>query len=109
MLLPFMGLLMFFIPVAGFVAGIGLCCLKKFRWLASFAFLVPMISSYIALAGFWAAGLGAEHFGFQGSPTALAAFVGLLVGGVLGLLLGAIVALGVLWAIRRLSPSPTVE
>jgi hypothetical protein len=103
MLLPFMGLFMFFIPVAGFVAGIGLCCLRRFRRLAPFAFLMPMIASYVALVGFWAVGLGAEHFGFQGLPVALAAFVGLLSGGVLGLMLGAILALRILRTCRRLS------
>jgi hypothetical protein len=83
MLLPLMGLLLFFIPVVGFVAGAFLLCIRRFRFVAPYAFLTPVCSSYSATAGLWGIALGMEHLGFRGWPTGVGALVGFAFGGLI--------------------------
>ena len=47
------GLLLFFMPVMGFVAGAFLLDIRRFRFVAPYAFLTPVCSSYSATAGLW--------------------------------------------------------
>ena len=101
MLLPFMGLFMFFIPAGGFLLALVLCFIKRLRFLASFAFFVPLLSAYSALAGFWGLGLGLEGVGFSRWITNVGALAGLLVGGFLGCLAGIAVAFGLNRLVRR--------
>jgi hypothetical protein len=79
---PMLGLFLFFIPLAGFVGGIVLCFSKPLRLLAPFSFLVPVFSSYGAIAGFWGLGIWLEILGLHGWPLALSAWLGLILGGV---------------------------
>jgi len=97
MLLPIMGFFMFFVPMAGFVAAIVLCCVRRWRFLAPFAFLVPLLASYGALAGSFGVGIGLEKLGVRAGITGIGALYGFLVGGILGGLAG----LGGGFAVRR--------
>src|SRR5712691_8026236 len=88
MLLPFMGLLMFFVPLAGFLCGIVLLFVSRLRFLAPVAFFVPLFGSYTAVACFWGTGLGLERLGFHGRMVGIAAEFSFLIGGVLGIAVG---------------------
>lgn len=84
MVLPLMGLFMVGIPVAGFVAG-GFClCVKRLRFLAPFAFLMPVCGSYAAIFGFWGAAVGLENLGASESLSAIGGLVCLFLAGGLG-------------------------
>lgn len=88
MLLPFAGLFMFFVPMAGLTVAIVLCCIRRFRFLAPFAFLVPLLASYTALACLFGTGIGLERLGYGGWIVNVAALAGFLIGGGLGGLVG---------------------
>ena len=91
---PLMGLFMFFIPVGGLLLAVFLCFIKRLRFLATFAFFVPLLGSYSAVAGFWAMGLWLERAGFHALWITLAALLGLLICGALGCAIGAVLAFG---------------
>ncbi len=63
MILPLMGLLMVGIPAAGFFFGVVLLCIRELRFLAPFAFFMPLFGSYAAIAGFWGGAIVLEHTG----------------------------------------------
>jgi len=89
MLFMMAGFLMFLMPMAGFAAGIVLCFIRRLRFLAPFAFLVPLLASYGALAGFFGAGLGLEGIGVrQQIITATGVWLGFLIGGAVGTAVG---------------------
>jgi len=100
---PMLGLFLFFIPAAGLVAGIGLCCARPVRFLAPFALLIPLFGGYCAVAGFFGLGILVERLGFTHWPAGLiVTLIGLLGGGAFGCFLGAALGVGVLWTIRSL-------
>jgi hypothetical protein len=102
MLFPMTGFLMFLMPMAGFAAGIVLCFIRRLRFLAPFAFLVPLLASYGALAGFFGAGLGLESIGLrQRTILAIGVWLGLLLGGALGTAVGVAAGTAVNRAIVR--------
>jgi hypothetical protein len=102
MLLPFMGLFMFFIPLAGFLLGIVLLFVRRLRFMVPFAFLVPLLGSYAALAGLWGTGLGLERMGFHGWIVGIAAWFGFVIGGGVGGAAGLGGGLALTLAVRRL-------
>ena len=102
MLLPFMGLFMFFIPLAGFLSGIVLLCIRRLRFMAPFAFLVPLLGSYAALAGLWGTGLGLERLGFHGWVVGTMACLGFVISGGLGCAAGLAGGFALTLAGRRL-------
>lgn len=93
--------LLFLIPLAGVVLSICFCCIKRLRFLASFAFFVPLTSSCGGIAGFW--GMGALHV--NGAVWLLAkiaaSWLGLLVGAVVGCLIGIGAGFLTNWLIKR--------
>jgi hypothetical protein len=95
---PMMGLFLVFIPLGGFLLALLLCFLRPLRFLAPFAFLMPLLSAYSAMAGFWGVGIGLERIGFNRWVIALACWLGLLAGAALGGVMGFVVAFG----LRRL-------
>ena len=98
-----MGLFMFFIPLAGFLSGIVLLFIRRLRFLVPFAFLVPLLSSYAALAGFWGAGLGMERLGFHRRLVGMAASsLGFVIGGGVGGAAGVGGGFALTLAVRRL-------
>lgn len=97
MLLPLMGLFMVFIPGAGFLAGVFFLCVKRLRFLALFAFLMPLCGSYAALFGFWGAAIGLESLGASESVSAIGGLVCFFLAGGLGVLIGGLGA----WTIYR--------
>ena len=91
MLLPLAGLMMFGIPMAGFILGIVLYCyrpLRPFRPLAIYAVLVPLLSSYFGCAGFWSTAIGMERFGFRDQAAGLTGLFGFVVGAFMGIGIG---------------------
>jgi hypothetical protein len=84
MLLPIMGLFMVGIPVAGFLAGMLCLCLKRLRFLAPFAFLMPVFTSYAAIFGFWGGAIGLEKLGTSEALSGIGGLICLLVVGALG-------------------------
>jgi len=102
MLFPIAGFLMFFVPAAGFLAAIVLCCVRRWRFLAPFAFLVPLLASYGALAGFFTAGIGLERLRVPERITGIGALFGFLIGGILGGVAGLGGGLAVSRAVRWL-------
>jgi hypothetical protein len=102
MLLPFMGLFMFFIPLAGFLSGMVLLFISRLRFIVPFAFLVPFLASYAALAGLWGVGLGLERLGFRGWIVGIAAWLGFVIGGGVGGAAGLGGGVAVTLAVHRL-------
>jgi hypothetical protein len=91
---PMAGLLLIFIPVGGFLLALLLCFVKQLRFLATFAFFVPLVGAYSAFAGFWAFGIAIERAGLNRWVVALSCWLGLLGGGAIGSVLGLGIAFG---------------
>lgn len=70
--------------MAGFLAGIALLCIKRLRFLAWFAFLMPVSGSYAAIVGFWGAAVGLESLGVSERVSGIGGVVCLFIGGLLG-------------------------
>ncbi len=62
---PMAGLLLIFIPAGGLLLALLLCFVKELRFLATFAFFVPLVGAYSAFAGFWAFGIAIERAGLN--------------------------------------------
>lgn len=92
MILPLMGLFMLGIPAAGFFVGIFLLFIKRLRYLAPFAFLMPLVGSYAGIAGFWGTAIGLEKLGLSEQTSAIGALFGLVIGGVIGGSIGFVLA-----------------
>lgn len=95
MLLPLMGLVMFFIPMAGFLAGMVFLFSKHLRFLAVFACLMPLIGAYAAVASFFGTALGLEHLGLSERTSGIGALLGFALGGLIGTSAGFILARGI--------------
>jgi hypothetical protein len=84
MLLPLMGLFMVGLPVAGVFAGLFFLCVKRLRFLALFAFLMPVSGSYAAILGFWGTAIGLESLGMSEQVSGLGGLLGLVLAGFFG-------------------------
>jgi hypothetical protein len=69
---PIIGLFVFLIPAAGLVIGMGLLLIRRTRFLAPFAFLVPLLGGVGAATGLFALGIAAERMGVPWWLVALA-------------------------------------
>lgn len=85
---------MFFIPMAGFLIGMVFLYIKRLRFLAAFAFLMPLIGSYAAISGFWGTAIGLEHLGLSERTSGIGALLGFALGGLIGTSAGFILARG---------------
>jgi hypothetical protein len=97
-----MGFLMVGLPGVGFALGIVLLCVRPLRFLAPFSFLIPLLSSYGGLAGFWEGGCAFEALGLGEPINSVVAVAAGLVGSTLGAALGAGGGAAVLGLVRRL-------
>jgi hypothetical protein len=84
MLLPLMGLLMVGIPVAGILSGILCLCVKRLRFLAPFAFLMP-VTSYAGIFGFWGGAIGLEKLGVSEALSGIGGIIGFFIACSLGI------------------------
>lgn len=84
MLLPLMGLFMVGIPVAGILSGILCLCVKRLRFLAPFAFLMPVSASYAAIFGFWGGAIGLESLGASEGLAGIGGLICLFLAGLIG-------------------------
>ena len=100
---PMMGLFLIFIPIGGFLLALLLCFIRPFRFLATFAFLIPLLGSYSAIAGFWGVGIAVERAGFHRWLVNFGGLLGLLGGGALGASLGSLIAFGFNRLTRRIA------
>ena len=92
---PLMGLLLVFVPLGGLLLALALLFVRRLRFLAPFAFFVPLLGSYSAVAGFWGVGIGLELLGLHsGIFTGLAALLGMLAFCAFGTVIGVAVAFG---------------
>ena len=99
---PMAGLLLIFIPAGGLLLALSLCFVKQLRFLATFAFFVPLLGAYSAFAGFWGLGIAIERAGFNRWVVALSSWLGLLAGGAIGGAVGLGIAFGLDRMGRRL-------
>ena len=99
---PMAGLLLIFIPDGGLLLALSLCFVKQLRFLATFAFFVPLLGAYSAFAGFWGLGIAIERAGFNRWVVALSSWLGLLAGGAIGGAVGLGIAFGLDRMGRRL-------
>jgi hypothetical protein len=100
---PIIGLFVFLIPAAGLVIGMGPLLIRRTRFLAPFAFLVPLLGGVGAVTGLFALGIAAERMGVPWWLVALATWGGLFGGGAVGGILGIGFGIGVLWMVRRVT------
>ena len=98
---PMMGLFLVFIPLGGFLLALLLCFIRRLRFLAPFVFLMPLLTAYSAMAGFWGVGIGLERVGFNRWVVALSCWLGLSAGAALGGLMGFVIAFGLRRLARR--------
>jgi hypothetical protein len=98
---PIMGLLLFFIPLAGFLAGIVFLCFKRLRYIAAFVFIMPFFSSYGAVIGFFSAAVFLERVGTSSVGAGIGGLVGMVVGGGTGAFLSYNAARGILSWVRN--------
>jgi uncharacterized membrane protein YfcA len=101
------GIFMVGLPMAGFIAGIFLFSVKKLRFLAPFAFVIPVSSSYAAVFSFFGAIIVLERVGIADQTSFLIALICTFLGGLLGAWLAySLVALIISrrkhWAERRI-------
>ena len=85
---PMMGLFLVWIPVAGLLLASLLFFVRPLRFLATFAFCIPLFAGYSAIAGFWGLALALERAGFNRWLVALSCWLGLFAGLAMGGALG---------------------
>lgn len=84
MMMPLMGLFMVGIPMAGFLSGLLLLCVRRLRFLTPFAVLMPVSGAYGIIIGFWSTAAGLSYVGAADGLAGISGLLMAFVGGLLG-------------------------